>query len=165
MKKINIFVWCSKEQMLDIMEYFIKKKNCNFNLLVWCKRNATPFCNNIWLSNVEYCLYFREQGVKLNDGYELKSKWYLSATNKADKENFGHPTIKPLNLVEQHIKHTTQENDIVLDCFCGSGTTCVACKNTNRRYIGIELNPKYHKIAVDRLNNIQANGQISFLTL
>ena len=48
---------------------------------------------------------------------------------------------------------------------CGSGTTCVACKNTNRRYIGIELNPKWHKIAVDRLNNIQANGQQTLFTM
>lgn len=163
MKKINCFIWCSKEQILEIMEFFNKKSN--FNILVWCKTNSTPFCSNTWLSDVEYCLYFREKGVKLNDGYKLKSKWYISSTNKSDKDKFNHPTIKPLNLVERHLKHTTKENDIVLDCFCGSGTTCVACKNTNRRYIGIELNPEWHKIAVDRLNNIQANGQQTFFTM
>lgn len=47
----------------------------------------------------------------------------------------------------------------------GSGTTCVACKNTNRRYIGIELNPKWHKVAVDRLNNVQADGQQTLFTM
>lgn len=103
--------------------------------------------------------------IKLNDGYELKSKWYISPINQSDKEKFKHPTIKPLNLVERHIKHATQENDIVLDCFCGSGTTCVACKNTNRRYIGIELNSKWHKVAVDRLNNVQADGQQTLFTM
>lgn len=121
-------------------------------------------CNGNWLSDIEYCLYFN-RGTKLNDGYELKSKWYISSLNQSDKEKFKHPTIKPLNLVERHIKHTTQENDIVLDCFCGSGTTCVACKNTNRRYIGIELNSKWHKVAVDRLNNVQANGQQTLFTM
>lgn len=101
----------------------------------------------------------------LNDGFELKQKYYVSSLNQSDKEKFKHPTIKPLSLVERHIKHTTQENDIVLDCFCGSGTTCVACKNTNRRYIGIELNSKWHKVAVDRLNNVQADGQQTLFTI
>ena len=53
---------------------------------------------------------------------------------------------------------------VVLDTFVGSGTTCVAAKKLNRKYIGIELNPKYHKIAVDRLNGINANGQTSIFT-
>ena len=163
-KKINCFIWCSKEQILDILNFF-KQNNCMFEILTWNKTNPTPMTNNTFLPDIEYCLYFREKGVKLNDGYELKSKWYISPINQSDKEKFNHPTIKPLNLVERHIKHTTQENDIVLDCFCGSGTTCVACKNTNRRYIGIELNPKWHKIAVDRLNNIQANGQQTLFTM
>lgn len=164
MKKINIFIWCSKLQILDILRYFVDIKNCYFEILTWNKTNPTPTTNNSWLPDIEYCLYFREKGVALNDGYDLKSKWYISSINQNDKDKFKHPTIKPLNLVERHIKHTTQENDIVLDCFCGSGTTCVACKNTNRRYIGIELNPKWHKVAVDRLNNVQADGQITMFT-
>ena len=120
--------------------------------------------NNTFLPDIEYCLYFREKGVPLNDGYDLKSKWYISPINKNDKDLFNHPTIKPLELVKRHIKHTTQENDIVLDCFCGSGTTCVACKETGRRYIGMEIDPEYHKIAVDRLNGILANGQTTIFT-
>ena len=95
----------------------------------------------------------------------LKKKESFGIRILYDKDKFKHPTIKPLNLVERHIKHTTQENDIILDCFCGSGTTCVACKNTNRRYIGIELNSKWHKVAVDRLNNIQADGQQTLFTM
>ena len=51
-----------------------------------------------------------------------------------------------------------------MDCFCGSGTTCVACKETGRRFIGMEINEKYYKIAVDRLNGITANGQTSIFT-
>lgn len=165
MKKINIFIWCSKLQILDILKYFVDIKNCYFEILTWNKTNPTPTTNNSWLPDIEYCLYFREKGVVLNDGYELKNKYYMSTANVYDKEKFKHPTIKPLNLVERHIKHTTQENDIVLDCFCGSGTTCVACKNTNRNYIGVEINPKWYKIAVDRLNNIQANGQQTLFTV
>ena len=163
LKKVNCFMWCSKEQILEIMNFF-KSNNCMYEILTWNKTNPTPMTNNTFLPDIEYCLYFRETGVKLNDGYELKSKWYISPINKADKDKYNHPTIKPLELVKRHLLHTTKENDIVLDCFSGSGTTCVACKELNRRFIGIEIDPEYHKISMDRLNGILANGQISFDT-
>ena len=165
MKYIYIYIWCSKEQILDLMKYFIDEKKCRFNILVWCKTNPTPATDGTYLPDIEYCLVFKETGSpKYNDGYELKSKWYLSPINKKDKDKYEHPTIKPLEFVKRHILHSTQPNDIVLDCFCGSGTTCVAAKETDRRYIGMEINPEYHKIAVDRLNGILANGQTSIFT-
>lgn len=164
MKNINCFIWCSKDQILDILNFFKNNSDCTFQILTWNKTNPTPMTNNTFLPDIEYCLYFRETGVRLNDGYELKSKWYSSPINKADKHRYKHPTIKPLELVKRHLLHTTQKNDIVLDCFSGSGTTCVACKELNRRFIGIEIDPEYHKISMDRLNGILANGQISFDT-
>lgn len=128
------------------------EKGCNYNMLVWCKTNPAPTTNAGWLSDVEYCLVFKENGAaRYNDGYEIKSKWYLSPINKADKDNWGHPTIKPLELVERHIKHSTNEGDTVLDCFMGSGTTGVACRNLNRNFIGIEINEEYYKIAERRM--------------
>lgn len=163
MKKINIFVWCSKLQIIELLNFF-DTNGCRFELLVWKKDNPSPTCNNIWLPDLEYCLYFREKGVPLNDGYELKSKWYASPINKHDKDLFNHPTIKPLQLVERHIKHATQPNDIVLDPFMGSGTTAVACKNTGRNFIGFEINPKWVQVATDRLNNIDTTGQMSLIT-
>jgi DNA modification methylase len=106
-KKINVFVWCSKMQINHIMNYFIGK-NCNYDILVWCKTNPTPATNNLWLPDIEYCLYFREKGVKLNDGYNLKSRWHISGLNVGDKKDFEHPTIKPLDLVKRHLLHTTK---------------------------------------------------------
>jgi len=158
MKKINLFIWCNKQQIKDIINIF---GDYSLEILVWGKENPTPFTNNVWLSDLEYCLYFRESGVKLNDGYELKSKWHTSPINKADKDDYNHPTIKPLDLVKRHILHTTQPNDIVLDPFMGSGTTAIACKENERQYLGMEIDPKWHKVSVDRLNGINAKGQIS----
>lgn len=158
LKKVNIFIWCSKMQLLDIMNWGAQY---NQDLLVWCKSNPQPTTNNVWLPDLEYCVHIREKGVPLNDGYELKSKWYNSPINKRDKDKFSHPTIKPLQLVERHILHATQPNDIVADFFAGSGTTCIACANNNRRYLGFEINPKWAKVATDRLDKIDANGQIS----
>lgn len=155
LKKVNVIIWFSKLQMQDILNYFMGlDKEINFEPLVWCKTNPTPMTNNVWLPDLEYAFHFREKGVKLNDGYDLKSKWYQSPINKKDKDLFDHPTIKPLDFVKQHILHVSQPNDIVLDTFLGSGTTAVACVETNRRYIGFEINEQYYNIAKDRLNGI-----------
>lgn len=165
MKNIYIYIWCSKEQIYSIMKYFIEEKKCRLQLLVWCKTNPTPATNGNWLPDLEYCLLFKDDGTpRYNDGYHLKSKYYISPINKKDKDLYKHPTIKPLDLVKRHILHSTQPNDVVLDCFCGSGTTCVAAKETGRQYIGIEIDKDYYKIAVDRLNGISADGQTSIFT-
>lgn len=158
LKKVNIFIWCSKMQLLDIMNW---AKDYYQDLLVWCKTNPTPQTNNVWLPDLEYCLHIREKGVMLNDGYELKSKYYITPANKSDKDLFKHPTIKPLELVKRHLLHATQLNDIVLDTFMGSGTTAIACQETERQFIGFEIEQKWVDIANDRLNKVDAYGQMS----
>ena len=161
-KYIYMYIWCSKEQILDIMNYFanIPNRKVRCNILVWCKTNPSPMTNGMLLPDIEYCLLFKEEGSpRFNDGYHLKSRWYITPLNKNDKDEFGHPTIKPLELVKRHIEHSTQPNDIVFDPFLGSGTTAVACKELGRQYIGFELREDYFKIAVDRLNGINQKGQ------
>ena len=64
-----------------------------------------------------------------------------------------HPTIKPLNITEKIIRNSSKENNTILDPFMGSGTTGVACINTNRNFIGVELDKKYYKIAEERINS------------
>lgn len=70
---------------------------------------------------------------------------------KHDKQKF-HPTQKPVELLEYLIKTYTNENEVVLDNCMGSGSTGVACKNTGRKFIGIELDDKYFEISKSRLN-------------
>lgn len=64
-----------------------------------------------------------------------------------------HPTEKPIDLLEDLILTYTNEGDLVLDFTIGSGTTAVACINTNRKYIGFELDENYYNIALKRVNN------------
>jgi len=161
LKKVNIFIWCNKGQIFDIQKYFA---SYNVEILIWSKNNPSPLTNGVWLPDIEYCLYFREKGVTLNNGYNIKSKWYNSSVNKKDKDLYNHPTIKQLDLVKRHLQHTTQPNDIVADFFLGSGTTAVAAKELDRNYIGFEIDQEYYKIAKDRLNGISANGQTSMFT-
>jgi len=70
---------------------------------------------------------------------------------KINSERGQHPTQKPVKLFEYLIKTYTYENNIVLDCCAGSGTTAIACMNTNRNYICIEKDEKYFKIMQDRI--------------
>lgn len=160
LKKANIFIWCSRLQIVDIIKFFTSKGYL-YNILVWTKNNPIPACNNCYLEDIEFCLHFKECGVKLNDGYNLKSKWYNSNINISDKKKFHHPTIKPYELVKRHLLHATQQNDIILDPFLGSGTTAVVAKDINRQYIGFEIDKEYFKIANNRLNKIDNNGQTS----
>ena len=162
-KKINMFVWCNKFQFKDIIN-FIFDNGFKFELLTWEKTNPIPMTSNIWLSDLEYCFWIGEYGLTLNDGYLLKQKSFTSSINQYDKSIYDHPSIKPLELVKRHLLHTTQPNDLILDCFSGSGTTCVAAKELNRRFIGIEIDPRYHKISIDRLNGITTSGQTSIFT-
>lgn len=71
------------------------------------------------------------------------------------KERVKHPTQKPLSLMERIIKIFSNECDIVLDPFMGSGTTCLACEKLNRQYIGIEKEKKYFNICKDRISNLE----------
>ena len=81
-------------------------------------------------------------------------------TDSKDKRY--HPTQKPSELIQMLIEQYSKEGDIVLDPFLGSGTTAVACVNTNRHYIGFELDPQYYDIACKRLDEVEgvANGTV-----
>lgn len=68
----------------------------------------------------------------------------------------GHPAVFPLQLARDHIISWSNEEDTVLDCFMGSGSTGVACVNTNRNFIGIELDEHYFQIAKQRIENATA---------
>jgi site-specific DNA-methyltransferase (adenine-specific) len=84
---------------------------------------------------------------------EVYDKNFLvSKPSKAEKgENNTHITVKPLQLMEHLIKLFSKEGALIVDPFLGSGTTALACKNTNRRCIGIELNEEYYEICKSRL--------------
>lgn len=151
MKKINIYFFCSQKQIIPLLDYFVKKKKCNWNILSWHKTNPIPACGNKYLTDTEFILFFREKGVKVYGSFDTKRTWYVTPLNQSDKKKYGHPTVKPLSILENLVVNSSQEGEVVLDCFMGSGSTGVACLNTNRNFIGIELDEGYFKIAQNRI--------------
>ncbi len=96
-----------------------------------------------------------EYKIKYGSTFNLwEGKKYKSNILKYKKDYDGHhPTQKPVLLLEDLIKTFSNENDLVVDLTMGSGSTGVACKNTNRDFIGIEMNDDYFKIAEQRIND------------
>lgn len=151
MKKINIYFFCSQKQIIPLLDYFVKKKKCNWNILSWHKTNPIPACGNKYLTDTEFILFFREKGVKVYGSFDTKRTWYATPLNQSDKKKYGHPTVKPLSILENLVVNSSQEGEVVLDCFMGSGSTGEACLRTNRNFIGIELDEGYFNVAQNRL--------------
>ena len=159
MKRINIYVFCSKKQIHQLFDFF-ENKSDNFDLLCWHKTNPSPLSNMTYLNDTEYCLNFREKTCTIRGAIEQKKKYFLTSVNQKDKELYDHPTIKPLKIFEQLIINGSDEKDLVLDCFSGSGTTAVACHRLNRRFICIEKDPEYWAKSCERLKHEQAQLQL-----
>ena len=98
--------------------------------------------------------YFNYDLMKeINNGRQMKDVWTGALTPQTEKMFGRHPTQKPLYLLERIILASTHEGDIVLDPFCGSSTTGVACKKLGRNYIGIDNVPEYINLSIERLKN------------
>ncbi len=155
MKRINIYSFCSYKQIPQLINFFLPLK-CNWQPITWHKTNPIPSCGNSYMPDTEYCLFFREKGVFVGGTAKTKKTYYITQTNKEDKQKYKHPTVKPLEIVKNLIINSSNEGDLILDCFSGSGTTAVACQELNRNFICIEKDYNYRETSVERLENAKA---------
>jgi site-specific DNA-methyltransferase (adenine-specific) len=100
---------------------------------------------------------FNDKEAATIDSDKTYPRSVIDINNANNGEKGLHPTQKPVALFEYLIKTYTNEGDLVLDNCIGSGTTAIACKNTNRHFIGIEKEPKYVEVANKRLASIPMN--------
>lgn len=117
------------------------------NLLVWEKQNATP--NKYFMQKCEFILMLRK-GKARNINNMGKTNVFHFPNIIGNKF---HPTEKPVELMKELILASTNELDLILEPFAGSGSTCLAAKETNRQFLGIEIDAAYCEIANKRLNN------------
>lgn len=163
--KYNIrtfYICTSKDAIPKYLDIF---KGYNFNILVWCKTNPTPFTSGTFLPDIEYIMFFSRKGDKIWNNsltpMDTYKKYYIS--NKLEgREGEGdlHPTMKPIGLIQGKILISSNEGGIVFDFFLGSGTTMVAAHQLNRKCYGMELDPKYCQVIVDRMLNLDPSLKV-----
>ncbi len=88
---------------------------------------------------------------------QMRSVWSIPLTPKQEKKYGKHPTQKPEELLKRIILSSTKENDVVLDPFCGSGTTGVVCQKHNRKFVGIDKEKAFLEIAKKRIEEVKNN--------
>jgi len=126
----------SANQIIWGGNYFTEYLPSSMNWLVWDKKNP-----NLSFSECELAWVYSGKRVRIFHYY----------SGKGEKV---HPTEKPLPLMEWCVENYSSYNDLILDPFCGSGTTCLAAKKLGRRYIGIDISEEYCNIARERLKSI-----------
>jgi len=159
-KKFNLFCFCSNKQISSIMKWG-EDNNYFTTLILWNKYNAPPFSNGVWRNDIEFIIHIREKGAVFKGDSKLKSK--VKRYNLVSSK-YGHPTEKPLKLIEELIKIGSNEKDLVLDCFAGSGTTGEGCYNLNRNCILYEKEEKYIDMIIKRLYNCNNKKLKSYFT-
>ena len=123
----------------------------------WVKNNSAPqFTGDRPAQGFEAIAIMHRDGERMRwNGGGSRGVWITDV-----ERNNGHPTPKPLSLINDWVKKFTDEDDLVLDPFMGSGTTLVACANMGRRGIGIEVKEEYFEIACQRLRDVYAQGNL-----
>ena len=137
----------SKNQIIFGGNYFVKYLDNSPCWIVWNKDNGNNDFADCELAWTNFKTAVRK--------YDWRWQGMLQQ-NMKNKDIRIHPTQKPLGLIEKILLDYSKENDLVLDCFSGSGTTAVACYNTNRRFICIEKDKEYYEKSKERLNEIKS---------
>lgn len=157
-KKVNLYIFCSNAQISKIMTWF-ESKGYLVTLLVWHKTNAIPLINKKYQSNAEFIVCVREQGATFNNLPVAESTKVFTKPFPQGKCRI-HPTQKPLDLIETLIKRKSNEGDLILDPFSGSGVTAIAAHNQKRNFICIEKDNVLHAGSVEWFKNHTAQCKL-----
>ena len=139
------------------------------NNITWQKTNPPPnlacrcFTHStetiLWAQKADrksHHLFNYELMKEVNGGKQMKDVWTGSLTKSTEKKEGKHPTQKPEYLLERIVLASTAEGMLVMDPFCGSGTTGVAAKRLGRKFIGLEMREEYLEISRRRLEKTDA---------
>lgn len=156
---LSVYCWCGHRQFGPLIE-LLERAEYSTRFLVWSKKCPAPAPpRSGWQSGAELCVYGYKPGRRFADGM-------FNNVFVADSYRFGqpgkvdHPTQKPMDVTVPPINVSTCRGDLVLDPFMGSGTTGVACAKLGRKFIGIEIEPKYFDIACKRIEKAYAQGDM-----
>ena len=150
----TVIIFCGQHQLSEIKNYFQDKQNKSkgtVRQLIWMKTNPSPMNGqHIYLSGIENAIWFKKRGGTFNAHCKNTVFQYPCGRSKL------HPTEKNHDLLKELISDNSNAEDIIFDPCMGSGTTAIACINTNRNFIGFELDKHYHDIANKRISEEMA---------
>jgi site-specific DNA-methyltransferase (adenine-specific) len=159
--------------------FLLQKMDCRIvNDITWFKPNGAPALAGRNFTASHETILWASKGQKAkhtfnyvqsrdwevgNDsiyrrGKQMRSVWSIPTTPKREKAFGNHPTQKPLELLKRLIALCTSEGDLVLDPFCGSGTTGVACVLLGRNFIGIDLDQSYLELTAKRIESVNEDN-------
>lgn len=145
-----MYLFCNCDNV-DYFKQELEKAGFNIkNMIIWVKNNHTAGDLQAQFGKQYEIIFLVNKGRCLFNGKRITDVWFF---NKVVGDAQIHQNEKPVDLLEQCILKHSDEKDVIFDGFMGSGSTGVACKNTGRNFIGIELDEHYYKIACDRINN------------
>ena len=154
-KRGNLIMFMSIIKVETLIALAEKHKFYYKTVGVWHKTNPIPRNMNLhFINSTETWIYLVNNGTTgtfNNDGKAIHDFIETSIISTKERKFGKHPTQKPIALLNHFIKILSNENDVVLDPFMGSGSTGVSCKKLNRKFIGIELNSDYFEIAKNRI--------------
>ena len=141
---INAYIFCNKNLLPNYLNFAVKNK-ISYNVLVWKKPNAIPIGDS-HRPDIEYLVLFRKNAIWNNS---LPNVNY-SRCLEYSRETGLHPTMKPISLIGNELKISSNENSIVFDFFGGSGSTLIACEQLNRKCYMMELTEHYCDVIINR---------------
>lgn len=145
-----LYIMCNNKNLRELLN---RGDQAGFKFvknIIWEKGNK--ICGKYYMGCYEYIALFRKGKDKPINNCSTPDILKIPIKKLKDENNNNlHDTEKPVELMKILIENSSNENDTILDPFMGIGSTGVACKNTNRNFIGIELDEKYYNIAKERI--------------
>ena len=148
---MNAYIFCNKELLPDYLNW-CKNSGYSWNVLIWKKPTAIPIGDS-HRPDIEYLLLFRKNALWNNGTDANYSRCLQYDRVKKSEENGNHPTPKPIELIANELKISSNKNSVVVDFFGGSGSTLIACEQLNRKCYMAELAPEYVSVIVNRWLN------------
>lgn len=157
-EKTILYIMCNNVNLQEIINKGVKSGFIFVKCLIWEKGHK--ICGRYYMNCFEYIVLFRQGGDRpINKcGTPDILKVPIKKLKGADGYNL-HDTEKPVELMQILVENSSNPNDVVLDPFMGIGSTGIACVNTNRNFIGIEIDKTYFDIAKNRIEEIKNNGK------
>lgn len=150
----HCYVMCNQINLQPYLNELTKVGFKVTRVLVWDKGNKIN--SQYYMGQVEFIIFCRKGKAKRVNNCGISELIAIpnKKTKRRDGSNF-HDTEKPVALMQLLVEQSTNEGDLVLDPFVGIGATAIACAKTGRNFIGYELDPTYHAVAVGRLNKYE----------